>query len=433
MPTHLDEVMSQMSRQLELPLGDRGAAPRLVRSEETESAVSGVRTPGLSGLMERVVDVSNIRAALKRVKRNKGSAGVDGMTVGDLTDHLRWAWPRLREQLLDGSYKPQPVREVRLKKPGGGERMLGIPTVVDRFIQQAILQVLQPLYDPTFSEQSYGFRPGRGAHGAVKQACAFANEGRHVVVDVDLSKFFDRVHHDVLMGKLAKDIGDKRLLRFIRRYLSVGVMRLGEVKERHQGTPQGGPLSPLLANILLDEVDQELSRRGHAFVRYADDLNVFVRSKRAGERVMALLRKLFGQLHLVINEEKSAVAKVFTRTFLGFAFWRRRGRVEVRVSDKAKKAMKDKVRLLTRRQTGRSLHDVAKGLRSFLLGWKSYFRLAETPSVFRSLDEWVRHRLRAIYWKQKGRGSWWRRSGRFLNGVLPIRFFDELGVPQLVS
>lgn len=452
----LDDKVPQMSRQLELPLGGRGEAPRAGWSGEASSSAHGKTHPGASGLMALVVDGENLRAALKRVRKNKGSPGIDGMTVDELPVFLGVHWHELREQLLSGTYRPQPVKRQLIPKSGGGVRELGIPTVVDRFIQQALLQVLQPMFDPGFSEHSYGFRPGRGAHGAVLQAQRYIEEGRSVVVDVDLSKFFDRVNHDVLMGRLAKRIGDKKVLGLIRRYLNIGVMLNGVVMERHEGTPQGGPLSPLLANVLLDEVDKELERRGHAFVRYADDLNVYVRSKRAGERVMALLRRLFTSLHLVVNEEKSAVASVFTRQFLGFAFWRNQHGVKRRVAPKALKVMKDRVRLLTRRTRGRSLAEYAKQLREYLVGWKSYFRLAETPGVFTDLDKWIRHRLRAVQLKQWRRGRtvyrelrrrgmssdaaarvagnarrWWRNSQMAIHIALPNRFFDELGVPRL--
>ena len=299
------------------------------------------------------------------------------------------------------------MKRQEIPKSGGGVRKLGIPTVVDRFIQQAVLQVLGPRFDPTFSEHSYGFRPRRGAHDAVVQAQRYVAEGRSIVVDVDLEKFFDRVNHDVLMGRLARRIEDRRLLRLIRAYLEAGVMANGVVQERHEGTPQGGPLSPLLANVLLDEVDKELEKRKHAFVRYADDCNVYVRSKRAGARVMALLRGLFEKLRLRVNETKSAVGSVLRRKLLGFSFWRTRrgeakGQAALRVASTAVAAMKDRVRELTRRNCGQSMAQVAEKLRSFLLGWKSYFRLAATPEVFRRLDTWIRHRLRALqlkHWK----------------------------------
>jgi len=273
----------QMSRQLELPLASRGEAPRVERSEEAPTATQGNERSGTGGLLELMLRRENLQAALKRVRKNKGSPGIDGMTVDALPDHLRAHWSELREHLLSGAYRPSMVKEQLIPKSNGGMRKLGIPTVLDRFIQQALLQVLQPIFDPTFSERSYGFRPGRRAHDAVVQAQRFIQEGRRIVVDVDLEQFFDRVNHDVLMGKLAKRIGDRRVLRLVRRYLEAGMLANGVATERHEGTPQGGPLSPLLANVLLDEVDKELEKRGHSFVRYADDCNVYVQSRRAGE------------------------------------------------------------------------------------------------------------------------------------------------------
>ena len=333
--------MPQMSRQLELPLEGRGEAPARQRSAEEPTAAHGDERPGASGWMERVCERANLQAALKRVKRNKGSAGIDGMTVGELPEYLKANWPLLREQLLAGTYQPLAVRRQEIPKSGGGVRELGIPTVVDRFIQQAILQVLGPHFDVTFSQHSYGFRPGRSAHDAVVQAQRYVNGGRRYVVDVDLEKFFDRVNHDVLMGRLAKRVGDKRLLGLVRRYLEAGVMVNGVAMERHEGTPQGGPLSPLLANVLLDEVDKELEKRGHAFVRYADDCNVYVRSRRAGERVMGLLKRLYAGLRLRVNESKSAVDRPHNRKLLGYSFWGfRAGEVKRRVSPKAVAAMK---------------------------------------------------------------------------------------------
>src|SRR5688572_30770461 len=287
-----------MSRQLELPLAGRGEAPRGKRSEEEPTASRGNERSGASGLMERVCERSNLQAALKRVRKNKGSPGIDAMTVDELPDYLRTHWSGLREQMLAGTYQPAAVREQLIPKGGGEMRKLGIPTVLDRFIQQALLQVLQPMWDPGFSKHSHGFRPGRRAHDAIVEAQRYIQEGRQWVVDVDLEKFFDRVNHDVLMGKLANRIADQRVLRIIRRSLEAGVMADGVVVERHEGTPQGGPLSPLLANVLLDEVDKELERRGHTFVRYADDCNVYVQSKRAGERVLAVLRRNFAKLRL---------------------------------------------------------------------------------------------------------------------------------------
>jgi group II intron reverse transcriptase/maturase len=346
---------------------------------------------------------------------------------------------------------------VTIPKPDGGERELGIPTVTDRLIQQALLQVLQPILDPTFSEHSYGFRPGRRAHDAVLAAQKYVQSGRKVVVDVDLEKFFDRVNHDILIDRLRKRIDDAGVIRLIRAYLNSGIMGDGVVQARYQGTPQGGPLSPLLANVLLDEVDKELELRGHCFARYADDCNVYVRSRKAGERVMALLRRCYGKLRLLVNESKSAVAKVSGRKFLGYSFWfAAKGEVKRKVAAKALATFKHRVRQLTRRSGGRGLVEVVERLRPYLLGWKTYFGLAQTPGVWRSLDEWLRHRLRAIQLKHWKRGPtmyrelrvlgaslviarrvaansrrWWRNSGGLLNAAMPIAYFDRLGLPRL--
>ncbi len=408
--------------------------------------------------MEEVVARENMRAALRRVKRNKGSAGIDGMTVDQLAPYLKVAWPGIRERLLAGTYQPQAVRRHEIAKKSGGMRQLGIPTVVDRLIQQAMLQVLQPRFDPGFSEHSYGFRPGRGAHDAVRAAQKYIQEGRRVVVDVDLEKFFDRVNHDVLMGRLAKRIADKRMLRLIRRYLNAGVMTNGVVQERSEGTPQGGPLSPLLANVLLDEVDKELEKRGHAFARYADDCNVYVQSRRAGERVMQGLRRLYAGLHLRINEAKSAVGPAKTRKFLGYSTWSRTREVMLRVAPTAIAAMKDRVREITARSRGRSMKVVVGELRAYLIGWKQYFRLAQTPKIFRALDGWIRRRLRALQLKHWKRGRtayrelrklgvselWSRLVASSIKRIywtahthaqvaLPDSYFDQLGVPRLAS
>jgi len=422
-------------------------------------ATHGTGRSGMSDLMGKVVSRRNLQVALKRVRKNKGSPGINGMTVEELPDHLRENWPALREQLLAGRYQPCAVKRQLIPKNTVGVRELGIPTVLDRFIQQALLQVLQPLFDSSFSTHSYGFRPKRSAHQAVKAARQYVQQGRRIVVDVDLAKFFDRVNHDILMGRLAKRIADKTMLGLIRRYLEAGILANGVVVERHQGTPQGGPLSPLLANVLLDEVDKELERRGHAFVRYADDCNVYVRSRRAGERVMQLLQRLYGKLRLQINEEKSAIASAFARQFLGFSLWVAPGKiVKHRVSRKALGAMRTRVRQLTRRNRGRSLSQIAQDLRGYLTGWRAYFRLAQTPRIFRSLDEWIRHRLRAIQLKQWRRGKtiyrvliargtphwiarrvaansrrWWKNSAKALNHALPNKLFDELGVPRLAT
>jgi len=451
--------MVQKSIQLELSFEGRGEAPRVERSGQATSASGADEHPGTGSLMELVIERGNLLRALKRVKQNDGCPGLDGMNVDELSSYLKQEWPRIREELLAGSYEPSPVLRKLIDKPGGGERELGIPTVLDRFIQQAVLQVLQPIYDVTFSEHSHGFRPGRRAHDAIREAQRYVQGGKRWVVDVDVEKFFDRVNHDVLLGRLARRISDRRVLRLIRRYLIAGVMVSGVVAERHEGAPQGGPLSPLLANVLLDEVDKELERRGHAFARYADDLRVYVGSQRAGERVMCSLVALFGKLRLRINKTKSAVDWAWRRPFLGFSFWMAQGRiVRVRVSDRSLVRMKDRVRQTTSRTGGRNLVQVAEELRRYLLGWKGYFRLADTPGVFRGLDEWIRHRLRAIqlkHWKRgrtayrelRARGvspwlarkvaatvrCWWRTSAKALNNALPNTYFDELGVPRLAS
>jgi group II intron reverse transcriptase/maturase len=412
---------------------------------------------GRADLLTQVLARENLVLAWKRVKANGGSAGVDGLTIAATWESLKTDWPRIREELQTGRYRPQPVRRVQVPKPGGGVRELGIPTVTDRLIQQALLQVLQPLIDPTFSDHSYGFRPGRRAHDAVRQAQRHVQDGYRVVVDVDLEKFFDRVNHDVLMDRLAKRIADRAVLRLIRRYLAAGIMDHGVVMERYEGTPQGGPLSPLLANVLLDEVDRELERRGHRFVRYADDCNVYVRSQKAGERVLAGLRKRYDRLHLKVNDAKTAVASAYGRKFLGYCLWAApRGEVRRAVASKAIETYKQRIRRLTRRTGGRSLAEVAEALRGYVPGWKAYFQLAQTPGVFRALDEWLRHRLRALQLKHWRRGTtmyrelralgasseqaakvagnarcWWHNSRLELNRLMPIAYFDRLGVPRL--
>jgi group II intron reverse transcriptase/maturase len=413
---------------------------------------------GRANLLRQALGRDNVRRAWRRVKANGGSAGVDGRSIDATAAYLRGEWPRIREELSSGTYRPSPVRRVTIPKPGGGERELGIPTVADRLIQQALLQVLQPLLDPQFSDHSYGFRPGRRAHAAILRAQGYVEAGYRIVVDVDLERFFDRVNHDVLMDRLTKRIADKSMLRLIRRYLEAGVMAHGVVIERHEGTPQGGPLSPLLANVLLDEVDRELERRGHRFVRYADDCNVYVRSRRSGERVLRSLRRLYGRLRLRINESKTAVASVFERTFLGYAFGRTPDaqRVKRKVAPKALNRLKDRLRQLTRRTRGRSIAQVAVELRAYLLGWKAYFRLVQTPSVLGLVDAWLRHRLRTLHLKHWRRGStvyrelralgarpdtarriaahtrrWWHNGAMAVNAILTCAYFDRLGVPRL--
>jgi RNA-directed DNA polymerase len=435
----------------------RGEAESATERDEAESARHDREGSGRGDLLGQALARENLVRAWKRVKANQGSAGVDGLSIDDTADYLKAQWPQIRADLLAGRYRPQPVRRVQIPKSGGGMRELGIPTVTDRLIQQALLQVLQPRIDPTFSEYSYGFRPGRRAHDAVLQAQRYVQDGYRIVVDVDLEKFFDRVNHDVLMHRLFKRIEDKAVLRLIRRYLRAGVLHNGVAITRDEGTPQGGPLSPLLANVLLDEVDRELERRGHRFVRYADDCNVYVRSQKAGERVLQGLRKRYDRLHLKVNEGKTAVTSAFGRKFLGYRLWvAPGGEVKRAVCGQALIAFKQRIRQLTRRNTGRSLSQVVIELRRYMLGWKAYFHLAQTPKVLRLLDEWLRHRLRAIQLKHWRRGttayrslralgatsdqaakiasgtrSWWRNSAQGLNRIMPIAYFDRLGVPRL--
>jgi group II intron reverse transcriptase/maturase len=455
------EAMSMRNTMRQMPVlagraGEvRGEAEREPVSDEARRPRHDTEGTG-SALLQAVLTRENLRQALKRVRANKGAAGVDGLDIDQTARQLVTTWPTIRGQLLAGTYRPSPVRRVTIPKPDGGERELGIPTVTDRLIQQALLQVLQPILDPTFSEHSHGFRPGRRAHDAVLAAQSYVQSGLRVVVDVDLEKFFDRVNHDILIDRLRKRIDDAGVIRLIRAYLNSGIMRDGVVQERYQGTPQGGPLSPLLANVLLDEVDKELERRGHCFVRYADDCNVYVRSWKAGERVMALLRRCYGKLRLKVNEAKSAVAGVTGRKFLGYSFWFAKEGVKRKVAAKPLATFKQRVRQLTRRSGGRSMAEVIERLRPYLLGWKAYYGLAQTPGIWRRLDEWLRHRLRAIQLKHWKRGttmyrelrnlgapahvaqrvaansrSWWRNSDGDIKRVLTIAYFDRLGVPRL--
>lgn len=452
----ISEAMRQKFAQVGRYAVGRGEAPVEVYRDEAEGPRHGQEGTG-SALLEAALTRENLWRAFKRVRANRGSAGVDGLDIDQTARKLANEWPVIRERLLQGTYRPSPVRRVTIPKPDGGQRELGIPTVTDRLIQQALLQVLQPLLDPTFSEHSYGFRPGRRAHDAVLAAQSYVQSGRRVVVDVDLEKFFDRVNHDILMDRLQKRIDDARVIRLARAYLNAGIMDGGVVIERDQGTPQGGPLSPLLANVLLDEVDRELERRGHCFARYADDCNVYVRSRHAGERVMALLRRLYGRLKLKVNEAKSSVASAFGRKFLGYALWASSGgQVKRAVAAKPLATFKQRVREMTGRSDGRSLGQVVQRLRPYLLGWKAYFGLSQTPKVWRGLEEWLRHRLRAIQLKQWKRGKtmfrelralgashgvarqiaansrrWWCNSGKLLGSVLTVAWFDSLGLPRL--
>jgi RNA-directed DNA polymerase len=413
--------------------------------------------PSWKELMEEVVASDNIARAMKRVLANKGSPGIDRMGVDELPDHWRRNEALLREQLLAGTYRPTPVRRVTIPKPGGGERELGIPTVTDRLVQQAILQVLGPRYDVGFSPHSHGFRPNHSAHNAVMEAQSYIQAGYDWVVDVDLERFFDRVNHDVLMGRLAKRIEDKRMLKILRGFLNAGVMLNGVVIDNDEGTPQGGPLSPLLANVLLDEIDKRLEARGHRFVRYADDCNVYVRSQRAGERVMATMHKELAKLRLRINVAKSAVDRPWNRRFLGFTFTRESA-PRRRVSPRAVEGAKDRIRKLTNRNRGASLTSVVKELTQYLRGWVQYFGICQVPRARRDLDKWIRARLRLLQVKQWKRGTtaylrlvalgiqeplakltakhlrrWWHTThSAALNQALPASYFDRLGLPRLV-
>ena len=452
----MGKALHQMSASAERCAAGDGEAIVGARSDEARPTRHGTVGAG-PNLLAQVLARENMQRAWKRVKANKGAAGVDGLDIAATGRYLVTALPTIRDQVMAGTYRPSPVRRVGIPKPDGSERELGIPTVVDRLIQQAVLQVLQPLLDPTFSEHSHGFRPGRRARDAVLAAQQYVQQGYRVVVDVDLEKFFDRVNHDVLIDRLQKRIDDPGLIRLIRAFLNAGIMHNGVVAERERGTPQGGPLSPLLANVLLDEVDRELERRGHRFARYADDCNIYVRSRKAGERVMALLKRLYDKLRLTINVSKSAVASAFGRKFLGYSLWAApKGEVKRKVSQKALETFKQRIRVLTRRSGGRSMTELVEPLRRYVLGWKAYFGLAQTPKVWRKLDEWMRHRLRAIQLKHWKRGTtmyrellalgasekvallvaknsrrWWRNSRLALNNVLTIAYFDRLGMPRL--
>lgn len=444
---------------LAFPAEDRGEAPKtdgqgsetLAAKRPAESPVIGER------LMEEICAQENCRQALARVKANQGSSGVDGMTVQELPGYLQQHWLTIRDQLLRGTYLPQPVKRVEIPKPDGGVRKLGIPTVLDRFIQQAVMQVLQDQWDGTFSDHSYGFRPGRSAHQAVAQAQQYIAEGCRWVVDLDLEKFFDRVNHDRLMAKLAQRIGDKRLLKLIRAFLTAGVMEDGLVSPVDEGTPQGGPLSPLLSNIVLDEFDRELERRGLRFARYADDSNIYVRSRRAGQRVMeSVTRFLTTKLKLKVNEQKSAVARPWERKFLGFSFTAAR-EPKRRLAPKAIGRFKERVRELTRRTRGVSIERRAEDLTRYLRGWLGYFGKCQTPSVLAGLEAWLRRRLRSAIWKQWKRGTvrfaelrqrgvsqdlaaqtagsahgpWRLANSPALAIALPNAYFDSLGIPRL--
>ena len=407
-------------------------------------------------LMEEVCSRENLEIAWKRVRRNKGSPGVDGMTIDAAKDYLREQWPDIRSQLLGGTYQPLPVKRVEIPKPDGGIRKLGVPCVADRLIQQALLQVLQKRWDPMFSEHSFGFRPGRSAHQAVAQAQRYIAEGYGIVVDLDLEKFFDRVNHDMLMARVAARVSDKRVLRLIRAFLNAGVMEDGLVRPVDEGTPQGGPLSPLLSNLVLDDLDKELSRRGHRFCRYADDCNIYVRSRRAGERVMAsVTRFLTEKLKLKVNEAKSAVAQPEERKFLDFTITN--NGAERRIAPKALSKFKMKIRDMTGRTRGRSLEQIVEDLAPYLIGWRGYFGFCQTPRVLTHLEAWIRRRLRSYLWRQwrnghnrfkelrrhgvskfhaavaasSPTGCWRMSSHPAVQNALRNHAFDDLGLPRL--
>lgn len=429
-----------------------------VRVQDT-AAVWEVSPPAES-LMEAVVEGSNMRRAYDRVRRNRGAAGVDNMSVSELGPHLRKHWPRIKEDLLAGRYRPMAVLGIEIPKPSGGMRQLGIPTALDRLIQQALHQVLCPIFDPDFSDSSYGFRPGRSAHDALRAAREHVASGRRWVVDMDLEKFFDRVNHDVLMSRVARKVTDKRVLGLIRRYLQAGMMIDGMESQRFEGTPQGGPLSPLLSNILLDDLDKELEQRGHVFCRYADDCNIYVGSRRGGERVLAsVARFLASKLKLKVNAEKSAVDRPWKRKFLGYSMtWHKRPKLKVAPASvkRFKQSMKREFRTGRGRNVGRFITET---LRPKIQGWANYFKLAEVKGVFDELDQWLRRRLRAVIWRQwkrsytrakklmqrglgeeqawrsatNGRGPWWNARSQHMHRAFRKKTFDAMGLPSLLD
>lgn len=436
-----------------------GGAVMRVETESASHLRTKAETQRESCLMEAVVHRDNLMAAYQKVMRNKGAAGVDGIGVAQLKDHLKQHWPTIKAKLLAGEYMPQPVRRVDIPKPQGGVRTLGIPTLTDRLIQQALHQVLQPIFEAGFSRSSYGFRPGRNAHQAVKAAQKYVADGRRVVVDMDLERFFDRVNHDILMGKLAEKVGDARGLKLIRRYLEAGMMAGGVVSPRAQGTPQGGPLSPLLSNILLTELDRELERRGHAFCRYADDCNIYVRSFAAGEKLLArLTRFLEEHLKLKVNAAKSAVDRPWKRTFLGYSLtWHKASRLRIPLSSRQR--LVRRVRAVLRRARGRKLSHTIEALNPILRGWAAYYKLTHGKRSLEEIDGWVRRKLRCILWRQwkrtyararhlmqaglkeerawrsatNGRGPWWNSGASHMNAAFRKVFFDHLGLVSLLD
>ena len=439
--------------------GDGRNPSRAATGAEACTAAVGRTKPEALRLMEAVVERSNMLCAYERVAKNKGAPGVDGLTVSEFKPWLQAHWPKIRQALLEEMYLPSAVRKVDIPKPQGGVRRLGIPTVLDRLIQQALHQVLQPLFEPEFSESSYGFRPGRNAHQAVKAARSYVAEGRRWVMDMDLEKFFDRVNHDVLMARVARKVKDGRVLKLIRRYLEAGLMEGGVTSARTEGTRQGGPLSPLLSNILLTDLDRELEQRGHRFCRYADDCNIYVRSERSGLRVMAAITGFLEQgLKLKVNASKSAVARPWQRKFLGYSMtWHRKPKLKI--AQPSRKRLAEKIRKTLRMARGRSLKQVIEQLNPQLRGWVSYFRLTEVKGVLEELDGWLRHKLRSLLWRQwkrnhtrarnlmraglsesrawqsatNGHGPWWNGAASHMNAAYPKSKFDRMGLVSLLD
>jgi RNA-directed DNA polymerase len=453
----IDEATTQATAPV--AKGDERISSSSAVGAEIGAAACGQTKAGGLRQMDAVVERSNLWQAYERVMRNKGAAGVDGLTVSEFKAWLQQHWPSVKAALLEGNYIPAAIRKVEIPKPKGGVRTLGIPTVLDRLIQQALLQVLQPGFDPTFSEHSYGFRPGRNAWQAVQRAQSYIGEGRRWVVDLDLEKFFDRVNHDILMSRVARRVQDERILKLIRRYLEAGMMSEGVVSARTEGTPQGGPLSPLLSNILLTDLDRELERRGHRFCRYADDCNIYVKSEVAGQHAMAAITDyLERKLKLQVNRDKSAVARPWQRKFLGYSVTMHK-QARLKIGDSSLKRLKDRVREIVVGNASRNLGKTSEALNPVLRGWTSYFRLTEVKGVLQVLDGWIRRKLRCLLWRQwkrpatrnkrlqerglgetrawksasNGRGPWWNAGASHMNAAYPKSFFDELGLVSLLD
>jgi RNA-directed DNA polymerase len=453
------ETQSKKAEMQKAPVKDSGRNPRgMARGASSVAGNQANGKPECVPLMEAVVAKENVIAALERVESNNGAAGVDQITAEELRDYLRKHWPRIKRQLLEGRYQPQPVRGVEIPKNGGGMRQLGIPTVVDRMLQQMLVQVMTPMFDPEFSESSHGFRVGRSQHGALAQMRDHVASGRRWVVDTDLEKFFDRVHHDILMVRIKRKVSDKRVLRLINRFLKAGIMKDGLVRERTEGTPQGGPLSPLLSNIMLDDLDKELERRGHKFVRYADDCNIYVHSKAAGERVLAsITRFLDEKLKLKVNSAKSAVDRPWRRKFLGYSMTADKKRPKLRVAEASVTRQKEKLKDIFGKARGWSLVKTIEILTPILRGWVTYYRMVDVKGTFEEMDGWIRRHLRAIRWRQwkrvktratnlirlglkkdhawesatNGRGPWWNSQRPHMHYAYPKSYFDQLGLLSL--